>query len=396
MKRILFVDDEPLILAGLERMLYGLRRECTMEYANSGAAALKIMAEQPADVVVSDMRMPGMNGAELLDEIMRRYPKTVRIILSGYANEEMTLKCVGGTHQFLSKPCDCEVLRAIIRRVTAMDAWLDDERIKTLVSKLTVLPSLPALYFDILKELRSPSSDLERVGATIAQDPGMTMKILQLVNSAYFGLRRQIASPTDAVMQLGMETIKSLVLTIHIFSEFNCAGEFERQAEGVLNHSLRIAALAKKIAALEHKETRVVEECFTAGLLHDVGRVALMANLPEQYKQVIARARTGKISLIAAEREVFGVSHTEVGGYLLGIWGLPIALAEAAAFHHDPEASPNKIFSSLTAVHVANVWQQPSLVPVPAAHSPHLNEAYLKETGVSERIPAWHNNLCCA
>ena len=331
-KGVLFVDDDELVLETLECMFEVQQNEWDLRFATSGAQALEMMAVRPADVVVSDMRMPNMSGAELLNEIMRRHPKTVRFILSGYSDMEAVMRCVGGTHQFLSKPCDVATLQATVRRAMEMDHWLNNDSVKTLVSRITTVPSLPELYFQILRELRSPESTLETVGATIAQDAAMTAKMLQLVNSAFFGLSYQITNPTEAVMQLGMETIKSLVLAIHIFSELDCAPAWKTQVEKVHHHSLAVGTRAKRIARLERQEKRIIDEAFTAGLLHDIGRLVLIANLPEQYAEAVARAEAEKISLVDAERAVFGVSHAEVGGYLLGLWGLPIAIAEVLCF----------------------------------------------------------------
>src|SRR5580698_1436937 len=238
MKRVLFVDDEPLVLEGLQRMLFNMRREWEMRFAHGGHEALRMMAEAPADVVISDMRMPEMNGAELLNEIMRKHPKAVRFILSGYSDMEMIMQCVSGTHQFLSKPCDGETLRNVVGRALEMDSWLNNDNVKALVSKMGALPSLPSLYFEVMRELGSPETTLDQVGATIAKDPGMTAKILQLVNSAFFGLCCQISDPTEAVLQLGLETIKSLVLGIHVFSELEAAQNGPFSADQLWHHSL--------------------------------------------------------------------------------------------------------------------------------------------------------------
>jgi HD-like signal output (HDOD) protein len=391
MKRVLFVDDEPMVLDGLRRMLHGMGREWEMEFVSSGEAALQSMAAKPADVVVSDMRMPNMTGAELLNEVLRRYPRTVRFILSGYSEIEMIMQCVGGTHQFLSKPCDGETLRSLVRRAVGMDSWMNDDRVKTLVAGMKTVPSLPALYFQILEQLRSPESTLDKVGETIAQDPAMTAKMLQLVNSAFFGLRRQMNNATEAVGQLGLETVKSLVLAIHVFSELDSRPGTKLQVEGIYHHSLATAGAARRIAQLEGADRRILEECFTAGLLHDIGRLVLVANAPEQYKEALARAQAESIPLTEAERAVFGVSHAEVGGYLLGLWGLPVPIAEAAVFHHCPAPGLTKRFTSLTAVHVANVLKQGP--GQPGAVSPQLDEKYLVETGLWGRAPIWREAL---
>lgn len=248
---------------------------------------------------------------------------------------------------------------------------------------------MPALYFEILRELESPGASLEQIGATIAQDPAMTLKILQLVNSAFFGMRRSLTNPAEAVVLLGLETVKSLVLTIHIFSEMDCRDDAKLQGEKILHHSVATASLAKQIAQFEHQDKVMVEACFTAGLLHDIGRLALVANLPDQYAKALAQSQTEMILLVDAERAVFGVSHAEIGGYLLGLSGLPVALVETAVLHHSPSASMERTFTALTAVHVANVMQQ---IPSPAPFqnlSPQLDMDYLVEAGVWDRVPIW-------
>src|ERR1017187_6368046 len=114
MKNLLFVDDEVRVLQGLQRQLYGMRNEWNMNFKEGGAKALDFMASAPVDVIVTDMMMPGMDGAQLLTEVMKRHPDTIRIVLSGHADREAILRLVGPAHQYLSKPCDAEELRNAI------------------------------------------------------------------------------------------------------------------------------------------------------------------------------------------------------------------------------------------------------------------------------------------
>src|SRR6202034_2978370 len=183
------------------------------------------------------------------------------------------------------------------------------------ISRLGKLPSMPTLYFEILRQLDSPGATVENVGRIIAQDPGMTAKMLQLVNSAFFGLCRHLTDPTEVVLQLGLETIKSLVLGIHVFGELDMANGGEMTAQTLWQHSLATATLARRIANKERLEKSVVEDSFTAGLLHDVGRLVLLANLPKEYAEALRRSRTENLPLVEAERAVFGTTHAEVGGY---------------------------------------------------------------------------------
>src|SRR5437762_9749706 len=155
-KRVLFVDDEPLVLQGLQRMLRHMRQEWEMEFVDSGPKALEAMASNPFAVIVSDMRMPGMNGAHLLNEVMKRYPKTVRLILSGHADQDLIMKCVGSTHQYLTKPCEPEALKATVRRASALAGSLQNEKLLQLISQMDRLPSIPALYVEVMEKLQRP------------------------------------------------------------------------------------------------------------------------------------------------------------------------------------------------------------------------------------------------
>ena len=220
MKTLLFVDDESKVLQGLQRQLRSMRHEWDMHFADTGGKALDFMASNRVDVLVSDMMMPEMDGAELLTEVSKRHPNTVRIILSGHADREAVLRLVGPAHQCLSKPCDAEELRTAVGRAFALRDLLSNEQLKQLATRIECLPTLPALYQQLTEELRKENSSMERIGEIISRDIGMTTKILQLVNSAFFGLSQSISSPAEAVMYLGLSTVRSLVLSIQVFSQF--------------------------------------------------------------------------------------------------------------------------------------------------------------------------------
>jgi HD-like signal output (HDOD) protein/CheY-like chemotaxis protein len=380
-QRILFVDDEPLVLQGLQRMLRPMRPEWEMDFATSGAAALECLAASPCDVVVADMRMPGMNGAQLLNEVMRRHPQTVRLILSGHADEDLILKCVGITHQYLSKPCDSEALKAAVRRASAVGVSLNNPRLKQLVCQVDRLPSVPALYMEMVERLQNPEINLSDIATTISRDIAMTAKILKLVNSAFFGLRREITGAEEAVAYLGVNTLKTLVLSIHAFTQFEGkrAGTFS--LEQLWAHSLQVASLARRIAQAGGMPATLTEETFVAGMLHDVGQLVLAANLGSQYDAVLERVRQERLPLESVEGSVFGTTHAEVGGYLLGLWGLPVPVVEGIALHHQPRLCPAMGFSPLTAVHVAEALCQ--------SVAPDLE--YLAALGLTEQIPAWQS-----
>jgi HD-like signal output (HDOD) protein len=391
-KRILFVDDEPMVLQGLQRMLRSMRAEWEMEFVESAEAALQLLDQKPFDVIISDMRMPRMNGAELLAEVMKRYPATVRLILSGYADKDLILKCVGSTHQYLAKPCDAESLKATVARASNLEDSLRNERLKTLVCQMDRLPSIPSLYMQVVEKASRFNTSVEEIGAIIGLDIGMTAQVLKLTNSAFFGLSRQFSNAAEAVAYLGLDTIKSLVLSIHAFSQFDKAETGALKIEALWSHSLQVAGLAKRISKLEGQEPKAIEEAFTAGMLHDIGKLVLAVNLPNEYTEATHLAQSG-LELPLAEHKVFGANHADVGGYLIGLWGLPVPVVEAVALHHSPSRATPPIFSPLTSVHAANVleWERPH--PANGAPPPHLDDNYLRLLGVSSRLEAWRGVL---
>ena len=390
MRRILFVDDEPNILQALQRMLRPLRKEWEMAFAESGAEALHLLAQRPFDVIVSDMRMPGMDGAALLTEVMKRYPATVRFVLSGQSDKETVFRSIGPTHQFLAKPCDPDVLRAAVDRAFALRDLLGNENLKGLISQMPALPPVPELYAKLMKELQSPDASVGTVAKIIETDVGMTAKILQWVNSAFFCVRRHVSSPLQAASLLGLDTIRSLVLMLGVFSEVTFTKLPPRfSLEALSCHSMGVGACSEALCRKETVEDKLVSEAFTAGLLHDSGKLILAANCPREYGEVLARTQDNHQMLADAERGAFGCTHAEVGACLLGLWGLPDPVVEAVAFHHCPAKCPGQSFSPLTAVHVANILEHEEHTADRAAEPPQVDMDYLDRLGFQDRLSVW-------
>ncbi len=386
--QILLVDDEPRVLRGLHRQLV-MSDEWEILAAESGPEALAILANHPCDVLVTDIRMPGMDGEALLREVRERYPQTIRLALSGQTDKEMSLRAVGLAHQFLAKPCEPETLKSTLIQAVALRRVLNSPKLKQLVSKLKTLPSPPNLFNLLMQEIQSPQASVKKIGQIIAQDIGMTAKMLQLVNSAFFGLRRHISDPTQAVMLLGLDTIKALTLSVHIFSQFGSSKLGGVSLTQLQEHSLAVAMLAKRIAEIEQVPQQFIDHTFTAGLLHDVGQLILATNLPEEYNQVLNLAHTQNLDLLEAERQIFTATHPEVGAYLLGIWGLPNPVVEALAFHHDPLRNLNKQFSPLTLVHIADILTCEARPCQDWGVLPQIDTGYLTELNCLQRLPLW-------
>jgi len=389
MKRILFVDDEPKVLDGIKRMLRPMRREWEMTFAPGGQEALATLAERPFDIVVSDMRMPGMDGVQLLTEVMRRYPRIVRIALSGHSEREMVLRAVGPTHQYLAKPCDPQILKTAIARACALRDVLSNDALRQSISQMQSLPSLPELYVEMVEELRSTDASMKRAGEIISTDMGMTAKVLQLVNSAFFGLQRHISNVSEAAMLLGLDTLQALVLSIHVFSQYDRARAAGLCLDTLQNHSVATGTLAKRISTAEGCEAKACDHALMAGLLHDAGKLVLAANLPEQYRRMLAMVRDAATFPWVAEEQVFGTTHAEVGAYLLGLWGLPDPIVEAIAFHHRPSECVADTFTPLTAVHVANALDHEADDAAEDRDRSRLDTDYLTGMGLAKRLSPW-------
>jgi len=391
-KKILFVDDEPEILSGLRRMLRKFWHEWDMVFAESGQMALKFLEETPFDVVVTDMRMPGMDGAELLERVARRYPGTVRIVLSGYSDQDMVMRTVSVAHQYLSKPCDADELKRVIEQAAVLRDTIYNDRVKEVVSGMETVPSCPSLYLKVTEALKSPDISLQAIGEIIAKDVGMTAKILQLVNSAFFGLPRKITNITQAVGILGLETIRTLVLMAGVFRAFGHVRFSGFNLESLWEHAMTVGRYARALGEDVSVPPGVSDAIYLAGMLHDVGKFILAASFSEGFGKILEISEKEGRPLYQVEWEKYQTSHAEVGGYLMGIWGLPDDIVTAIAFHHVPTQAGVSQMSPLLFVHLANGF---SHLPLDERRDwtrefPEVfDREFLSRVGVLDKMAAW-------
>ena len=393
MQRILFVDDEAKLLGGLRRMLHGFRREWLMEFAESGPAALEHLAREPFDVVVSDMRMPGMDGSELLRRVRERFPGTVRIVLSGQCDRLEVLKAVGPAHQFLTKPCDSETLKELLGRACRLRDRMTASSPKELVSRVESIPSLPDTLAALENNLAMPTDRDERITQIIASEPGMAARVLQLVNSGFFGSPRKTVDPTHAAKLLGQDRLRELVESSNAFSSPSLAEPLLGHAAETVEHSRTVAAAAGRIAEAESDDPQLIANARWGGLLHDIGILVFIQQAPDRFAGLWPTACHAP-NITQLEQNVFDADHAAVGAYLLALWGLPDSLVEITSLHHSPSESSDGTFSALTAVHVADVLTRDA---ADGAYGRRyaLDHAYLERIGKSDRVAAW-TELCLA
>lgn len=391
MNQLLFVDDEQNILDGIRRMLRLYRKEWNAEFCNSGEQALQLLNNKNFDIVISDTMMPGMNGVVFLEQVMNDFPNTVRISLTGHMNKELAEKNTLISHQQLAKPCDAEKLKNTILTSLELRRILNNEKLSSVVSQISSLPSKPQVYFDIVKELESSDASLDKVGEIIASDAGMVSKLLQLVNSAFFGLPRNISNPLDAASYLGLDIIQGLVLSIGIFSQFENDAFEDLDLNQLHNASLETSSLCKAIGKLEKVSKETTDHAQVSGLLLNIGILILSTNLPNEYKQIIEISKNEEPLLWQAEDKVLGCNHAEIGAYLLGLWGLPKDIIKCVSYYHSPSLSKDTGISALTLVHVAHAlhMQQTTSVDIQDV----LDMEYIERVGLAEHINSWRDNL---
>jgi len=377
-KRILFVDDEPAILAGLQNLLYKDRKRWEMVFALGGQLGLEEIRKAPFDIVVSDMRMPGIDGAALLNVIKDECPATVRIMLSGHADREAIVRALPALHQLLSKPCDAATLRgAIERSVDTVDVDRD-VRIRRIVGGVDKLPTPPDIFFDLSRLMQSQTTSVAEVAKVVTRDPALSAKLLQLVNSAYFGTGQSTTSIQQAVALLGTDRLRYIALTASVFStpEVETAGAFS--LEDMQQTAMRAAILARTFADPDERD-----EAFASTLLHDVGQVVLALCRGPEFQIFCERIRLGE-NVLDVELDLFGVTHADVGARLLAIWGLPTAIVDVVQYHHDPGSAPESRRKLASIVHVAD-----TIVHAPGT-CPPLDLASLERAGCAGRVAGWY------
>jgi HD-like signal output (HDOD) protein/CheY-like chemotaxis protein len=371
-KRILFVDDEPHVLEGLRGVLRKQRRVWDMTFVASGEAALQALEAAPADVIVSDVRMPGMDGAALLARVQREHPAVVRIVLSGQSERQVARRLVHIAHQILCKPCDGGELQATIARACAQATLLGDGSLREAAGQVGQLPIEPGTRAELQALLAAPGTGPAEVAAVVERDVGLAAKLLQVVGSGLYGPARG-ADLRAAVATAGLDTIALLV---------GPAGE--------LPPGLDLASLGERGRRTGRLARRLLggadESAYAAGLLREVGLLVLAGQRPELYGRLRDAAAAHAGPMWEVEAQVLGVTQAAIGAYLLGIWGLPATLVEAVAHHQVPRAD-QRVLDLRAALPIAA-----ALIDEAAAMrcvAPRVGAGYLEGRGFGAELEHW-------
>jgi HD-like signal output (HDOD) protein len=386
-KSIYIVDDQEEVLEIAVLIVRSVMPDAEVTGFTKPKEALAAIHAKPPDLVLSDQLMPGMHGSELLEAVRVASPSTVRIIMSGYvALDKLTV--ITSAHQYVAKPFDVMELKELLQRTFSAQERIRDEGLRTVVTSLRSLPSLPQVQHSLLAVLRDSHEANTVIGNIIAQDAGLTAKVLQLANSPLFGHDYLVTSPADAVTCLGTSIIAAVVLSQSLFKHYSSNLHPEMDLRRVWDHCWETAGLAQLFCREKGLPRVTCEAAFLAGLLHETGRLILVDNFPERFQAACDAAREGNAPLTLCLRKVFQASPAEIAAYLLDLWGLPAAVVNGITFFEQPEKEKTGEFSPASALYIADQIASRRSPPDPFPPV-EWNASYLRSIGGPEELAAW-------
>jgi len=354
-KRILFVDDIKNVLNSLRLSLREMRDEWDMVFALGGEEAVNMLKISRFDLLVTDMRMPGIDGAQLLALANREHPSMGRIVLSGYAEQNCVLQNISLAHQYLSKPCTTQELVTTISNALNLDDSFENTKIKDVISSMESLPALPAIYRELTLALDDSDSSWRQICEIINKDMVLSATVLRVTNCAFFGLGGKVTGLDHAVKLLGTQTLRTLVYSTHLFSIFDQKTMPVFSVSKLWNHCLRVSVFAKLIATEENLPTRSRDDCVIAGMLHDIGKVVLSVIIPGDFKIIIDMVHEENCTVYEAEKKFLNVTHAEVGAYIMNLWGFKKSQIDAVKSHHFSESNNDESNSIKKILYAANI-----------------------------------------
>jgi|GEM_PF-1425891 len=321
--RLLLVDDEARMLSSVRRLLRPLKEQWQLETSESAYEALEHLQKFEPHLVISDMRMPGMSGDDFLIETARRRPETIRAVITGYSTADSILTAVQVAHLSLTKPFGEQELYDLLERARVLVDMALPERSRRHLGRLNQLPVIPEIQRELTMLLQdTDETPVDRVVELIEQEPSLVARILHTVNSAFFGLPRKITGVHEAVMTLGLDMLRDLVMVLQLFSEDSSpliAPEVHRQ---LLERSLQVATQARQIAHEVFRFEAIDDQAFLAGVLHDVGKLALWAQLEQQNQLKL-------LSNPVLNEKLFGDQCVLASSYMLRLWNIDDMVVEA-------------------------------------------------------------------
>ena len=322
--------------------------------ATSGQQAANLLHSRKFDAVVTDLTMPDMDGLRFLGHVVQHQPDCARIIISGYADRLKVARCLFVGHRYFSKPCNYTALAELLLRLANFRELVSNHKVRRIIGGIGALPGPPETFLKIEKVLESPVASMQDVAEVVEQDVAVTAKLLQIVNSAEFGIRHKVVSITEAVQLVGIESVRGLVLGLQAFAGYKEHPGKKAPPAQLWDHSLRTGLIARRICRAQGFSLHSGDRAFLAGLLHDVGRVVIDANAPEERAEVNEFAERFGLPIAEAEKRHFGATQAEVGGYLLALWGIDDEVVRIVQHQENLSKFDGGDTRALAALHVAH------------------------------------------
>ena len=367
----------------------GRRQEWLVERVAGAEQAALRLGRGGVDLVVAAATAEFETGVPLWDWLRREFPAIPRISLVAPEDSQRAARLFGRVHQQLAVPIDPDALQFAVERALLVFELVREPALRELLAGIDSLPSLPAVYRGILAELNTKDPSLQRVGEQVAQDVAICARVLQVANSALYGLHHEISDPIRATVHIGLESTKALALSIGLMAEFEGPTLPAGFLDEFMHHSLNVGIFAKAIGQAEGLDEAACDTTLCAGLLHDLGRLFLAARLPREFEAVRRFHERKGSSMYRAEQEVLGTTHAELGAYLIGLWGLPDDVLFGVRHHHAPARAARKDFSPALAVHIADRMHHALRAGWPPEAATEVDLAELERLEMGALLPTW-------
>jgi HD-like signal output (HDOD) protein len=359
---------------------FGTRTAVTV--FDAADALLEHLSRHACHVAIVADDLPDSGCAAVLRRVQTRYPEVIRVVLTD-ADGIDVFRRVPYAHQFFKRSAPASALCGALLQCVELRDLLVRPELRALVSSSNALPAAPKLYAELIDLLADPRCSMLKVVSVLERDVGMSTRLMQLVSSAFFGMKTQITSLGACVGYLGLDAIRSLVLSAEI-SQLYPGSVPGLTAERVHSRALSTSRLARRLAG----SMADPGHAFIAGLLHGVGQLVLASRAPVEFGEALEACSTRGLTQTEAELERLGATSAQVGAYLLALWGQPLEVVRAIAYQDLPEICDSERPGLATVIYLSKRLSNDADVPLgPATTSvAALNEAFLTNVGALERL----------
>jgi putative nucleotidyltransferase with HDIG domain len=383
------VASESESLRSLARDLFLIDEKIETSYRCDPSSAIALLEAENYDAVAVDLRLPADVSA-LLVAIGNRFPRLVRLVLADNPTDNAFAEAAHLAHCLLPRPCDSGTLYEALLDTVSTANRMRDPALSAAVAGILALPESPAMRRELLGLLAEDEVSVDQIDEAVRKNPALAAKLLQLANSAYYGARGSVAGTGEAISMLGLDTVRGIVTSSHLFGAMPVAGLRDIPVTELWNHCVTSAVMVRRIAWHVRAGTNVNRAAFTAALLHDVGKIVMALAHGEAYAELRRHHPDSPARPLWQEEErVFGHHHGTAGALLLELWGLPRIVVEAVSLHHTPHRTAENNLSPLALVHIANALvhsENPSQLC-----EAKLDTAYLQRLLLPAKLDLWQS-----